>query len=186
MKCYPKAHVTGVADGSEDNWTFLRKYTEDECIDFYHASAYLDWVAKAIHPRSPTARIEWVEKNRHDLKHEKGYATRLLKEIESLSVKGLSELVQEELGKAKTYFQNHHEQMKYAERVEANLPIGSGVTEGACKTLIKMRMCRGGAKWKEAGARAVLSLRTLIYTPGRWDQFWEKIDRYGFPIAMAA
>src|SRR3954471_12292112 len=37
---------------------------------------------------------------------------------------------------------NHHGQMKYAERVEAKLPIGSGVTEAACKTIIKMRMCR--------------------------------------------
>jgi hypothetical protein len=32
----------------------------------------------------------------------------------------------------------------------------------------------------------VLSLRTLIYTEGRWEQFWAKIDRYGFPIAIAA
>ena len=76
--------------------------------------------------------------------------------------------------------------MKYAERVEAKVPIGSGVTEAACKTLIKMRMGRGGAKWKEEGAAAVLSLRTLIYSEGRWEQFWSKIDRYGFPVAMAA
>ncbi len=76
--------------------------------------------------------------------------------------------------------------MKYAERVEANLPIGSGVTEAACKTIIKMRMCRGGAKWKEEGAAAVLSLRTLIYTEGRWEQFWDKVDRYGFPVSVAA
>jgi hypothetical protein len=31
---YPQAHLSGVADGSEDNWTFLRRYTQDECIDF--------------------------------------------------------------------------------------------------------------------------------------------------------
>jgi hypothetical protein len=96
----------------------------------------------------------------------------------------LSESTREELHKAKTYFSNHH-QMKYAERREANLPIGSGVTEAACKTIVKMRRCRGGAKWKEEGAAAVLSLRTLIYTEGRWDQFWAKIDRYGFPVAIA-
>ena len=76
--------------------------------------------------------------------------------------------------------------MKYAERREAKLPLGSGVTEAACKTIIKMRMCRGGAKWKEEGAAGVLSLRTLIYTEDRWEQFWAKVDRYGFPIAIAA
>jgi hypothetical protein len=49
-----------------------------------------------------------------------------------------------------------------------------------------MRMCRSGAKWKTAGAGVVLSLRTLSYTEGRWEQFWAKIDQYGFPIAIAA
>jgi hypothetical protein len=183
---YPGAHLTAVADGSEDNWTFTRQYTQDECVDFYHASAYLDWVARAVHPRQPTARQEWLEESRHKLKHEKGYAQKLLQEMQSLSVEGLSESVQEELAKALTYFRNHHQQMKYAERVQAKLPIGSGVTEAACKTIIKMRMCRGGAKWKEEGAAVVLSLRTLLYTEGRWQQFWAKVDRYGFPIALPA
>lgn len=181
---HPKAHLTGVADGSEDNWTFLRQYVQDECVDFYHASAYLNWVAKVVHPRSPTSREEWLEDRRHKLKHEQDYAETLLKEMQRLSEKGLSETVQEELGKAKTYYSNHHKQMKYAQRVKAKLPIGSGVTEAACKTIVKMRMCRGGAKWKDEGAKAVLSLRTLIYTDGRWEQFWAKIDRYGFPVAL--
>jgi hypothetical protein len=183
---YPQARLTAVADGSEDNWTFTRQYTQDECVDFYHASAYLDWVAKAVHPRSPTARQEWLEDRRHKLKHEKDYAKKLLTEMENLPVAGLSESVLEELSKAKTYFTNHHQQMKYAQRVEAKMPIGSGVTEAACKTIVKMRMCRGGAKWKEEGAAGVLSLRTLIYTEERWQQFWAKIDRYGFPIAIGA
>jgi hypothetical protein len=183
---YPQAHLTGVADGSEDNWTFLRQYTQDECVDFYHVTTYLSWVAKAVHPRNFEARQAWLDDSCHKLKHEKGYAKKLLEQIQGLPVEGLSELVREQLEKAKTYFGNHHEQMKYAERLEANLPIGSGVTEAACKTIVKMRMCRGGAKWKEQGAAAVLSLRTLIYTEGRWEQFWAKVDRYGFPIAMAA
>ena len=183
---YPQAHTSGVADGSEDNGTFLRQYTDDECIDFYHATAYLDGVAKAVAPRSPAARQAWLDDSCHKLKHEKGYATKLLAEMQSLPLAGLAETTQEELHKAQTYFGNHHEQMKYAERVAANLPIGSGVTEAACKTIIKMRMCRGGAKWKDEGATAVLSLRTLIYTEGRWEQFWAKVDRYGFPITSAA
>jgi hypothetical protein len=72
--------------------------------------------------------------------------------------------------------------MDYARRVQAKLPIGSGVTEAACKTLVKMRLCRSGAKWREEGAAIVLSLRALSYTAGRWEQFWAKVDRYGFPV----
>jgi hypothetical protein len=186
IKLCPQAHRTGVADGSEDNWTFLRRYTSDECVDFHHVTAYLYWVAKAIGPRSFESRQAWIDDTCHKLKHEKGYAKTLLAEMQGQDVAGLNESVQEEFHKALTYFTNHHEQMKYAERREANLPIGSGVTEAACKTIVKMRMCRGGAKWKEEGAAGVLSLRTLIYTEGRWEQFWAKVDRYGFPIDMAA
>jgi hypothetical protein len=186
QELYPQAHLTGVADGSEDNWTFLRQYTQDECVDFYHATSYVYWMAKAVHPRAPSAAAAWLEESCHKLKHEKGYAKKLLGQMQGLEVEGLSETVREQLEKAKTYFTNHQQQMKYAERVAAHLPIGSGVTEAACKTIVKMRMGRGGAKWKEHGAAAVLSLRTLIYTEGRWDQFWAKIDRYGFPVAMAA
>ena len=175
-----------MADGSEDNWTFLRCYTDDECIDFYHAAAYLGGVARAVHPRDVQAREQWLEESCHRLKHEKGYAAVLLGQLQGLARAGLSEAVQEELDKAQTYFANHHQQMRYAERLAAHLPIGSGVTEAACKTIVKMRLCRGGAKWKEGGAKAVLSLRTLIYTEGRWEQFWAKVDRYGFPVSLAA
>jgi hypothetical protein len=183
---YPQAKSTGVADGSEDNWTFLKKHTDSECIDFHHATSYVHGASRAAHPRDVMARVAWIEETCHKLKHEKGYAKTLLEQMQKLPTDALSEVVQEDLRKAITYFSNHHHQMNYAERVEANLPIGSGVTEAACKTIVKIRMCRGGAKWKEEGAAGVLSLRTLIYTEGRWEQFWAKVDRYGFPIAIAA
>jgi hypothetical protein len=185
-RLYPQAHLTGIADGSEDNWTFLRQYTSDECIDFYHATAYLSWVARAVHLRDLKARELWLEESCHKLKHQTGHAETLLTQMQSLDTQGLSETVQEELARATTYFANHYQQMPYAQRGEAKLPIGSGVTEGACKTIIKMRMCRGGAKWQEEGAAGVLSLRTLIYTEGRWEQFWAKVDRYGFPLTIGA
>ena len=183
---FPQAKRTGVADGSADNWTFLEQFTDDECIDFYHVTTYLGKAARAVHPRSFEAREKWLEERCHQLKHQKGTPQAIIKELEELSQEGLSETVVEDLQAAITYFNNHHTQMNYPARVAANLPIGSGVTEAACKTLVKMRMCRGGAKWKEQGAAIVLSLRALSYTTGRWEQFWAKVDRYGFPVANAA
>jgi len=73
--------------------------------------------------------------------------------------------------------------MGHAGRVTANRPIGSGVTEAACKVIVKQRLCGSGMKWSEDGAAVVLSLRTLSYTPGRWGEFWSKVDRWGFPVA---
>ncbi len=57
------------------------------------------------------------------------------------------------------------------------------MTEAACKTLVKQRLCHSGMRWKEAGAQAVLSLRGLTHTDARWGQFWRKLDQYGFDLA---
>lgn len=82
-----------------------------------------------------------------------------------------------------SYFRNNiaKSRMSYAENLEANLPIGSGVTESACKMIIKSRLCQSGMRWKEKGMGVILSLRTLARSDGKWDQFWQKVNQYGFP-----
>ena len=92
--------------------------------------------------------------------------------------------IQDNLAAAVTYFHNHCQQMNYAVYGEKHYPIGSGVTEAACKTVIKQRLCCSGMRWKETGAAVVLSLRTLVLTASRWSQFWNKLNQYGFPISF--
>ncbi len=182
QQLYPRAQLTGVADGSADNGNFLARYTDDSCVDFHHATGYLQGASKAAYPRSFAEREQWLEERCHRLRHKAGAARDILAELEGLTARELSDSAREDLEKAVTYFRNQQARMDYARREKARLPIGSGVTEAACKTIVKMRLCRSGAKWKEQGAAVVLSLRTLSYTEGRWEQFWGKIDRYGFPV----
>jgi hypothetical protein len=84
-----------------------------------------------------------------------------------------------------TYFTNNNEKsrMNYWESVAANQVIGSGVTEAACKTIVKQRLCLSGMRWKAKGAGIILSLRTLAHSTGRWEQFWKKVNQYGFSLA---
>lgn len=182
-RLYPHAHYQGLADGAQENWTFLEPLTHTQVLDFYHATQYLAKVAKAMHPRSVEYQQAWMDAGCHLLKHEVGAATRLLTEMSALEPKRLSEPVRSGLQDAITYFRKHHHQMQYAQAVARRLPIGSGVTESACKLIVKARLCGAGMKWKERGAGIVLSLRTLTYTAGRWQQFWSKINRYGFTLA---
>src|SRR5262249_27385735 len=116
-RLYPLARLTGGADGSEDNGTFLGQFTDDGCIDFHHATGYLGGVARAAHPRNFTARQEWLDSRCHRLKHDQGAARELLAEMTGLPREGLSEAAREELDKAITYFTNHHQQMSYAQRL---------------------------------------------------------------------
>ena len=75
--------------------------------------------------------------------------------------------------------------MNYALHMDEQLPIGSGVTEAACKTLVKQRLCCSGMRWKIKGAKVVLSLRALVQTTDRWQQFWDKIIQMGSGYQIA-
>ena len=120
----------------------------------------------------------------HQLKHDPGAAAEICQTIELLQhTATLSKNARKELDAAATYFANHQHQMNYAAYRKKQYPIGSGVTEAACKTLVKQRLCGSGMRWKEKGAAVILSLRELVLTPTRWQQFWDKLNQYGFPAA---
>ena len=181
---YPKATYVGVADGSESNWTFLEQHTSKQVLDFYHASGYLSAAAAAAFPRNPSKQKHCLSALRHQLKHEEGAAEDIYQTMCDLRrVPKLSKTVRQNLAAAVTYFDNHRRQMDYATYRKRHYPIGSGVTEAACKTLVKQRLCASGMRWKEKGAAVILSLRELVLTPERWDQFWGKLNQYGFPVA---
>lgn len=182
-RLYPPATSVGIADGAQSNWDFLEQHTSVSILDFYHARGYRAQAAVAAFPRRRGKGAEWLETRCHELKHTPEAAAQLVAEMKELAQPPLSESVQEKLQSAITYFANHQPQMDYANYRAKHFPIGSGVTEAACKTLVKQRLCCSGMKWKEKGASIVLSLRALVLTQARWDQFWGKIDQYGFPIA---
>jgi hypothetical protein len=40
LSLYPDAPVVAVADGAEENWRILGKYSQKPIMDFYHAAGY--------------------------------------------------------------------------------------------------------------------------------------------------
>ena len=183
-KC-PDAHYVGIADGAKGNWEFLGRDTDVQVTDFWHAAEYLGKAAVVLYRGHPRTKEAWQEDACHRLKHEPGGAEWVLKQLRRLARERPWAKGDEDVERAITYFANQSGagRMDYSGRVAANEPIGSGVTEAACKVIVKQRLCGSGMKWSEDGAAVVLSLRTLSYTPGRWDEFWSKVDRWGFPVA---
>ena len=181
---YPQATYIGIADGAEANWRFLKHHTSEQILDFYHASGYLGAVTVALYPDALAQQRQWLQDSCHHLKHAPGAATQLYEQMLELAQASVhSRTLQDNLEAAVTYFHNHQHQMNYALYRDRNYPIGSGVTEAACKTVIKQRLCCSGMRWKQKGAAAILSLRALVLTPTRWNQFWNKLNQYGFPVA---
>src|SRR5947209_9096414 len=183
-KC-PDARYVGIADGAKGNWEFLGRHTDVQVTDFWHAAEYLGKAAVVIYRGHPRTKEAWLEDACHRLKHEPDGAAWVLKQLRRLARERPWAKGHEDVQRAITYFTNQSGtgRMDYASRVAANQPIGSGVTEAACKVIVKQRLCGSGMKWSEDGAAVVLSLRALSYTPERWNQFWSKVDRWGFPVA---
>jgi hypothetical protein len=180
---YPDAIYVGLADGAKDIWTFLSDYTKIQVIDFYHASEYISKAAEGIfnNKRSKDKREEWTKNTCHNLKNDDGAAKEILIQLESLLCDGKkrSKTAVDKINTAITYFKNNFPLMNYSKNIEAKLPIGSGVIEAACKTIVKQRLCNSGMRWKENGIRTVLNLRVLLKTDKRWEQFWNKFIMYG-------
>ncbi len=100
--------------------------------------------AAAAFPYSKPKRQQWLDEKCHQLKHEDNAADTILDEMKTFQLKKLSRKVDEQLESAITYFDNNKPKMNYAQSVKDKLPIGSGVTEAACKTVVKQRLCQSG------------------------------------------
>ena len=178
---YPDAQRIGIADGAQHNWSILEPLTQTQILDFYHATEYLAEAANGAHPEKTgkPKRQAWLKTQCHTLKHEPGGAQAVLKELKRVNRKRLNTETKKKVQDAVRYFTNQLPMMDYADYREKHFPIGSGVTEAACKTLIKQRFCRSGMRWKDKGIKTVLSLRSLVLTKERWSQFWDRINQYG-------
>lgn len=186
-KQYPDALYLGIADGAKNNWSFLEQHTNRQLLDFFHVTEYLANVSYAAYPgkADKAKRTLWLNGCCKQLKHDVGAVERLITEMEKFTQKkSLTKTIRENLASALTYFINHRHMMNYPAHIEKDLPIGSGVTEAACKTLVKQRLCGSGMRWKNKGAKVILSLRAIVQSKGRWQQFWEKIDQYGAQVCV--
>lgn len=172
----------GLADGAKDNWTFLDEHTDVSILDFWHACEYLTLASKVV-SKSVFQQKEWLKKARTQLKVEENAAQNLLNEMQGFSKKrGFSKTAKEGLQRAITYFQNHHHQMDYVAYQKQNFPIGSGVTEAACKVIVKQRLSCSGMSWNISSAQNVLNIRALRHSDGEWNQFWNNVDKHGFSM----
>jgi hypothetical protein len=185
---YPKARVVGLSDGAVDLQSYPRKRCDEHLLDFHHAAEYLSAASAAFSAEGTVesaAAQAWAQRQRATLRDEPGGALQVLaclrrrlggaapmKDEEALPA--LNKTQREALQSAETYYINHLSSMDYAGWQKKGQPIGSGVTEAACKTLIKQRMCQSGMRWSIKASDALISLRALYLTPSRWEHFWKQ------------
>ena len=166
----PDLHVVTIADGAHDNWRYLDALAPrgTALVDFYHAAEQLKSGLDACYGEGDVKGRAHYEKLRHLLRHDLGGVEKV---IRSLNHERRKQPENKRIAEVLGYFRNNRHRMGYAEAKARHLPIGSGVVEAACKTLVTQRLKRSGMRWRHAGGQAILTLRALIQSK-RFDPAW--------------
>ena len=130
-------------------------------VDYYHACTYVSKVAEAIFGPGREAH-SWATKMRRWLKDKPGGIHRVLRSAGALrTIRGLVG-ADKDYQDAYGFLQKHARWMDYLGRRRRKTPIGSGVTEAACKTVFSQRFKCSGMKWDVAGGAVILELRVAV------------------------
>lgn len=174
--------VVLASDGASGQWATLAEIRAAlppemraaavELLDFFHAAEYLQDAASAIFNDSDAdarvLRVQWCEmlkayddgadRVRQSLRHYRRKATRVAEKAG--------------IDKALTYFKNNRTRMGYHAAQRASLPIATGPTEAAAKSLVGVRMKRSGARYGQHGGQTILTL-LAAFKSGRFDTLWD-------------
>ncbi len=82
------------------------------------------------------------------------------------------------------YIRKRTKYMQYDVYKAAHVPLGSGITEAACKTVFTQRLKLSGMRWTAAGAKNILNLRTCLLSKS-WEATFAKYLNSLNPISMA-
>jgi len=105
---------------------------------------------------------------RHWLKHRRqGLANVLRSATAHRNGRRLSKSDATEYGKAYRYLRRHAPFLNYEQYRRYGLPIGSGVTEAACKTIFTQRFKQSGMRWNIRSGQAIVNLRVILRS-GVW------------------
>lgn len=172
----PDLALIHLADGAQDNWTFFDEEMPFgfQLTDFYHASQHLKAAFDAAYPKNSDKAKHKFEHYKLMLRDECGGVNKVLRALRHLRSQHRSNDV---IAANVTYFTNNQHRMKYAEAKNNKYPIGSGVVEASCKTLVGQRLKRAGMSWQFSGGQGILTLRSLIKSH-RFDNAWKIIAEH--------
>jgi hypothetical protein len=142
-------------------------------VDYYHASERV-WAMGELLFGKGQRSAAWVRKMQRWLL-KPGGANRVLHSAAALREQyGLRGKKRTEFQRAYRYLRNRMAYLRYAEYRRWGVPLGSGVTEAACKTVYTQRLKLSGMSWGKAGAQTILDLRVVLLS-GVWDTAYARV-----------
>lgn len=130
-------------------------------VDYYHACQYITKLAAAIFGPGRHASA-LARRQRRVLKEEQGGIYRVLRTAGALLHNRGPVGTEESYELAYAFLRERTAKMDYPTYRRLPLPIGSGVTEAACKILFTQRFKQSGLKWSVDGGKGLSRNEKLI------------------------
>jgi hypothetical protein len=158
--------IVCVSDGAAWIWAMVVMCfaVHIQVLDWWHAVQRL-WTIARIHFPTESDAAQWVECQKADLARSR--LRQIIRAVRTLFPRGLP--LAEPVRQAIAYLFHNRRRMDYAACRRLGYPIGSGVIESACKTVVQARMKQAGMRWSRRGAQAMLALRCLLLS-NRWHE----------------
>jgi hypothetical protein len=182
----PRPRLSYVTDAGDNETAYFRKVLRRMrhpltgkrlpwhwVVDYYHASLRLTSMAEALFGKG---RQSWAwTRKMQKLLLKPGGVGRVLHSAAALRSRYKPRGKRlKDFQRAYSYLQERRKHMTYASYRRLGVPIGSGVTEAACKTVYTQRLKLSGMRWKKAGAQTILTLRVVLLS-GVWPGVFERI-----------
>ena len=167
---HPKDYGRRVRRRLADPWRAGQTLAWEWVVDFWHAGGYVHRLAQALFAAEARA-WGWFRKWRRWLRDRRQGVSQVLRSAMWHYPNGQrrSKAREEWFGEGYGYLRRHSAWMAYARCRSQGLPIGSGVTEAACKTVFAERLKRSGMTWGREGGQVIVDLRVLVMS-GVWRQ----------------
>lgn len=160
-----------LADGAKWIWDQAGQCWRgaDRVLDVFHVSGHVHDCGKAVYGQAGTQARVWSDAQVRSL-IEDG-PVRYLKGLRAFAKLHRDPAKVGALESLLNYLTPHVESMRYRERLAEGRPIGSGLIEGANKTIVGNRLKLNSARWTPDHAEDIAALRCLDYS-GLWADFW--------------
>jgi hypothetical protein len=143
-------------------------------IDYYHASEYLTKLSEALFS-DVREGASWARKMGRWLKEKPRGIYRVLHSAAAIRRRRIivTAAKREQYRIAYAYLRKRMRLLDYHGYRQDHLPIGSGVTEAACKTVFTQRLKQSGMSWNVDSGQAIVDLR-VIWLSGVWTEVYRR------------
>jgi hypothetical protein len=142
-------------------------------IDYYHACGYITKLSEALFADA-RAGASWARRMRRWLKEKPRGIYRVLHSAAALRRRRIiaSAAKRDLYRTAYAYLRKRMRWLDYRGYRRDHLPIGSGVTEAACKTVFTQRLKQSGMTWKVESGQWIVDLR-VVHLSGVWSEVYQ-------------